>query len=271
MTTTSTSPTSSSSPILDGVPTGEALDVLPADLGPGVRAGFTGRSGGVSTGPYRGLNLGGRVGDDPAAVARNRERLQAWAGVPVRFVRQVHGTGVVVVDLDAGQDEDEDGEPEIEADAVVVPGSGQAAGVLVADCLPVLLADPAAGVVAAAHAGRRGLVAGVLRSVVGAMSGAGARPERIRAVIGPAAGPCCYEVPEAMRAEVSAELPAAWSSTTWGTPSLDLRAGAVQALEGLGVTGVLLAGGCTIEDGTRYSYRRSATTGRFAGVVRLLP
>jgi YfiH family protein len=144
-------------------------------------------------------------------------------------------------------------------------------GVLVADCLPVLLADPAARVVAVAHAGRRGLLAGVLPRVVAAMAALGAQPAGIRASVGPAAGGCCYEVPAQMQEEAVASVPELLATTSWGTPSLDLRAGAVAQLRGLGLSAVTTAGGCTIEDESFYSYRRSGRTGRFAGVVVLTP
>jgi hypothetical protein len=247
----------------------EPLTVLPADLGPGVRAGFTTRAGGVSTGDHSGLDLALHVGDDPGAVAGNRERLAAWAGGGVRFARQVHGTTVTTV-TDQGPDAAGAG-PEPEADALVTATAGVPIGVLVADCLPVLLADPDSRVAAAAHAGRRGLLAGVLPRVVEAMTAAGARPEAIRAVVGPAAGGCCYEVPAPMQAEAVAAMPQLRATTTWGTPSLDLRAGAVAQLRGLGLGAVATAGGCTIEDESFYSYRRAQVTGRFAGVVVLAP
>jgi YfiH family protein len=242
------------------------VQVLAVDLGPGVRAGFTRRPGGVSTGRYEGLNLGLHVGDAAADVAANRELAAAWAGGPVTFPRQVHGTDVLVVG---------DGDPETAADAVVAAAPGAAVGVLVADCVPVLLADAGAGVVGAAHAGRKGLVAGVVEAALEAMERLGARRTEVRAAIGPAAGACCYEVPAEMRAEVGAVRPAAPATTTWGTPSLDLRGGCAAVLREAGVADVVIVGGCTIEDADSYSYRRAAgnggVTGRFAGIVRVLP
>jgi len=241
------------------------ITVLPADLGPGVRAGFTTRVGGVSTGAWEGLDLGLHVGDDAEAVRRNRERLAAWAGAPVRFGRQVHGTVARVVragdaDLDAS-----------EADALVTAERGVPVGVLVADCVPVLLADAEAGVAGAVHAGRRGLLAGVLSRALDAMASLGADPARVRAAVGPAAGACCYEVPAELAEEAASVRPELRGTTTWGTPSLDLRAGAEAELRHGGVAHVALVGGCTIEDADLYSYRRGQVTGRFAGVVTLLP
>ena len=263
----------------------EPLTVLPADLGPGVRAAFTTRTGGVSVGPHAGLDLALHVGDDPGAVAENRRLLAAWAGAPVRFARQVHGTDVVTVPPegvpagDADRDRDDrnrhpddagdGGEPV--ADALVTAHVGVPVAVLVADCLPVLLADPDARVAGVAHAGRRGLLAGVVPRVVEAMTTLGARPGSIRASVGPAAGGCCYEVPAEMAEEAVAAVPQVRATTTWGTPSLDLRAGAVAQLRALGVAAVTTVGGCTIEDDSFYSYRRSQRTGRFAGVVVLTP
>jgi len=243
--------------------------VLPADLGPGVVAGFTTRAGGVSRGPWEGLDLGLHVGDDPADVGRNRALLGEWAGAPVGFARQVHGTRVEVVDdlPEPGRSGDlfaADG-----CDALVTARAAVPLGVLVADCVPVLLADPQAGVVATAHAGRRGLLDGVLQATVRRMVGLGARPASVRAALGPCAGPCCYEVPPDMRAHACALLPALHATTQAGTPSLDLRAGCREALASVGVGRVDDVGGCTVEDPDLYSYRRAAVTGRFAGVVRL--
>ena len=242
------------------------IQVLAADLGPGVRAGFTRRPGGSSAGPYAGLNLALHVGDRPADVAANREVLAAWIGAPVTFPNQVHGTAVLVVGEGA-----ESGDPAEPADAVVTGVPGAAVGVLVADCVPVLLADAEAGVAGAAHAGRKGFVAGVLEAALEAMEKLGARRSAIRAAVGPAAGPCCYEVPAEMRADVGAVRPAAPATTLWGTPSLDLPGGCVALLREAGVASVATVGGCTIEDDGVYSYRRNGVTGRFAGVVRIEP
>ena len=255
----------------------DVLPVLAVDLGPGVRAGFTTRAGGVSQGPWAGLDLGVAVGDEPGAVRHNRALLAGWAGAPVRFGRQVHGTavarvaGVARLADAAGAAADGDVVQEPEADALLTTERGVPLGVLVADCVPVLLADAQAGVVATAHAGRRGLLAGVLPRVVEAMVAAGARPEGIRAAVGPAAGGCCYEVPAEMRAQACARRPELRATTSWGTPSLDLRAGAVADLTAAGLAGIDLVGGCTVESDELYSYRRSHVTGRFAGVVTLLP
>ena len=251
------------------------IQVLAADLGPRVRAGFTRRPGGGSAGPYAGLNLALHVGDEPAAVAANRELLAAWAGGPVTFPHQVHGTDVLVVggpgELGGSAERGGSGDSSEPADAVVTAVPGTAVGVLVADCVPVLLADAEAGVAGAAHAGRKGYVAGVVEAALEAMEKLGARRAAIRAAVGPAAGPCCYEVPAAMRADVGAVRPDAPAETLWGTPSLDLPGGCVALLRAAGVASVVTVGGCTIEDDDSYSYRRNGVTGRFAGVVRIEP
>ena len=246
--------------------------LLPVDLGAGVVAGFTVRAGGVSGGAWAGLDLGLHVGDDPAHVAANRRLLAEAFGAPVVFARQVHGVRVATI---PGHPPSADpfgtdlGEQDGGRDALVTPRPGTALGVLVADCVPVLLADPDAAVVGTAHAGRPGLLAGVLDAVVEAMVAAGARPERLRVALGPSAGGCCYEVPAAMQEEACAIVPAARARTTWGTPSLDLRAGCRAVLAAHGVRRVTLVGGCTIEDERVYSYRRARVTGRFAGAVMM--
>ena len=242
------------------------LQLLPAGL-PAPAAGFfTGRSGGASAAPYDALNLGSHVGDRPEAVADNRARLAAAAGLPeaaLVVMQQVHGADVAVVDRPVP-----DGVPAVDALVTATPGLGLV--VLAADCLPVLLADPAAGVVAVAHAGRQGLVAGVLQAVVGAMADLGARPGRTSAVIGPAACGRCYEVPLELADAVAAVVPASRSTTRTGTPAVDLVAGARAVLQDAGVGAVSELGGCTIEQPDRwFSYRRSGVTGRHAGLVRL--
>ncbi|MBW8481024.1 peptidoglycan editing factor PgeF [Actinomadura parmotrematis] len=234
-------------------------------LGAGVGAGFTGRAGGVSGAPYTGLNLGGAVGDDPAAVAGNRARAAAALGVdPGRTVwmRQVHGADVAEVDAPfAGE------APGV--DAVVTAAPGVALAVLVADCAPVLLADPVARVVGAAHSGRPGTAAGVVPALVERMAALGADPARIAAAIGPAACGSCYEVPEAMREEVAALVPETRATTRRGTPGLDIRAGIAGQLARAGVRDVRIDLRCTIETPDLYSYRRDGRTGRFAGYVWL--
>ncbi|MCQ0020416.1 peptidoglycan editing factor PgeF [Actinomadura madurae] len=232
-------------------------------LGGGVGAGFTARAGRRERAPYDSLNLGGAVGDDPAAVSANRRRAAAALGAdPERtvFMRQVHGADVAHATS-----------PDLpgEADAVVTTVPGLALAVLVADCAPVLLADPVAGVVGAAHSGRPGTAAGVVPALVKAMRERGAEPARMTAAIGPAACGRCYEVPAAMRDEVAAAVPAAYATTARGTPGLDIRAGVAEQLAAAGVGRVETDPRCTIEDPGLFSYRREGRTGRFAGYVWL--
>jgi YfiH family protein len=232
----------------------------------GAHFAFTDRWGGVSAVPYEELNLGGAVGDDPEAVRTNRELVAKSLGLDaagVVWMNQVHGAEVAVVDEPWGD------RPVPEADAVVTTRRGLALAVLTADCTPVLLADPVAGVVAAAHAGRPGMVAGVVPAAVRAMTELGAEPGRIVARTGPAVCGRCYEVPEAMRAEVAAVEPAAHSETSWGTPAVDVTAGVHAQLERLGVHDREQSPVCTLESGDHFSYRRDRTTGRLAGYVWL--
>ncbi|MYU21557.1 peptidoglycan editing factor PgeF [Streptomyces sp. SID8352] len=232
----------------------------------GAHFGFTDRWGGVSAVPYEELNLGGAVGDDPAAVTANRDRAARSLGLdPVRVVwmHQVHGADTVVVDAPWGD------HPVPPADAVVTAERGLALAVLTADCVPVLLADPVAGVAAAAHAGRPGLAAGVVPAAVRAMTELGADPARIVARTGPAVCGRCYEVPEEMRAEVSAVEPAAYAETGRGTPALDVGAGVHAQLARLGVGDRSRSPVCTLESQDHFSYRRDRATGRLAGYVWL--
>jgi YfiH family protein len=232
----------------------------------GAHFAFTDRWGGVSAVPYEELNLGGAVGDDPDAVRTNRELAAKSLGLDpalVVWMNQVHGPDVAVVDgpwLSA----------EIPSvDAVVTARRGLALAVLTADCTPVLLADPVAGIAAAAHAGRPGMVAGVVPAAVRAMVELGAEPERIVARTGPAVCGRCYEVPDEMRAEVAAIEPAAYAETSWGTPAVDVTAGVHAQLERLGVCDRAQSPVCTLESDDHFSYRRDRTTGRLAGYVWL--
>ena len=220
-----------------------------ADILPGVSAAFTDAQAG---------NLALHVGDDPAAVHMRRERLEHSIGLAsrsLRFMNQVHGTTVALMDAET---------PAPEADAMVSRGLPLA--VMVADCIPVLLAgESGAGpVLAAVHAGRPGIAQGVIPAAVDTMASLGAT--RIRAWLGPSICGACYEVPAALRDEVAAAVPATRSTTSWGTPALDLPAGARSQLEAAGVD-VEYTGGCTLETETLYSYRRNPTTGRFAGLL----
>jgi hypothetical protein len=181
----------------------------------------------------------------------------------VVFLDQRHGVEVAVVEecVPAAHS----------ADAVVTATPGVAVAVVVADCVPVLLADTAAGVVAAAHAGRLGLAAGILPATLAAMARLGAAPATTVAVVGPAICGGCYEVPAGMRDAVAAVVPRSRSKSRSGTPSLDLPAGAEAMLAGAGVATVRRVAACTLEDERFYSFRRDRRTGRFAAAVRLDP
>ena len=225
----------------------------------------TDRRGGRSASPYDSFNLGDHVGDDPAAVAANRERLAGELGVPVGqllWMTQVHGTGVAIV-------EDADENPVADVDALVTSTPGLVLCVLAADCVPVLLADPVAGVVAAVHAGREGVRRGVVPAALAAMTRLGSRPQDVEALLGPAVCGLDYEVPATMQAEVARVAPAGAVRTRQGTPGLDLRAGIAEVLKGAGVRQVVHDPRCTVEDPRLFSHRRDGVTGRQAGVVWL--
>jgi len=231
----------------------------------GARYAFTDRYGGASAPPYDELNLGDHVGDDPDAVAENRSRLAAAVDLdPGRLVlmQQVHGRAVAVVG--AAQ---QPGEPLPVADALVTDVAGLGLVVLVADCVPVLLAARRSDVVGVAHAGRRGVLAGVVPATVAAMRDLGARPDRMVAVVGPAVCGRCYQVPPEMADEVVAAEPATRATSSAGGPGLDLRAGVVAQLLAAGVRSIEADPWCTVESPDLYSHRRDGVTGRFAGVV----
>lgn len=229
---------------------------------PRVRVGFTDRGGGVSRGDFEGLNLGGAVGDDPAAVSANRAEVASAFGVtPDRLVlmRQVHGSDVHVVDGPWPADVPP-------GDGVVTTVPGLLLGVLVADCVPVVLVDDTAAVAGAAHAGRQGLVDGVIPATVSAMRDLGATS--IRAVVGPSICGRCYEVEPGLRDEAHAIAPAAAAVSWTGTAAIDVAAGVVTQLGDAGIPVTWLPG-CTRESARLYSYRRQPRTGRFGGFVML--
>lgn len=200
-------------------------------------------------------------GTDPVASLR-RVTESFGDGATVVGMRQVHGSDVVTIDADW------DG-GEIEADGLVTDRDDLVLLVRVADCLPVLLADPDTGVVGVAHAGRTGMVHGVVPHTVEAMHALGARD--VRAWLGPRACGACYEVPAAMQEQVRAQVPESASTTAWGTPALDIAAGVRAQLDRAGVTWTDV-GGCTIEDESWWSHRRQgAAAGRIGGLVRRCP
>lgn len=226
------------------------------------RVAFTDRHGGVSSTPFESLNLGFRAGDDPEAVERNFGRVADGLGLQPNSIvsmRQVHGGDTSFVSAAPATPPT--------ADGLITNEPGLALCVRVADCAPVLLADQSVGVVGCAHAGRVGLAAGVVPSIVAAMRELGA--DQITAFVGPHVCGSCYEVPAALRAEVAAVVPQAYSTTSWGTPALDLGAGVRSQLVAAACE-VVETGGCTMESSDLFSYRREGRrSGRQAGLVSL--
>ena len=233
-----------------------------------VRAFMTTRSGGVSRPPYNSFNPAGHVGDDPEAVAENRRRLRQWLPAEPLWLNQVHGCEVVTPPFAKGG-----GTPPT-ADAAVAFQPNEVRAVLTADCLPVLFCDDAGTVVAAAHAGWRGLAGGVLEATVAAMR---LPPERILAWLGAAIGPAAFEVGgEVREAFISQhsltgiafrpalpgtldEAPKKWLA--------DLYALARIRLAAIGVDRVYGGGLCTFNDPRFFSYRREPRSGRMASVI----
>ncbi|WP_372018702.1 peptidoglycan editing factor PgeF [Pseudoxanthomonas sp. 10H] len=253
--------------------TSGAHGLLPADwpAPPGVVAFTTVRHGaGHSAAPFDTFNLGARSGDDPQAVAGNREALVRLAGLPSppHWLRQVHGTGVLRFEAPARSASAIDDEPE--ADAAVTATPRVVLAILTADCLPVVFAAADGSEVGAAHAGWRGLATGALEATVAAMR---TPPRHLLAWLGPAAGPLAYEVGAEVREAFVAGDPAAqeaFASTRPGHWRVDLYALARRRLQAAGVRADAIHGGglCTIGDAGRfYSHRRDPRTGRMATLV----
>ncbi len=239
------------------------MDILRSHLLSSFPHGFTTRDGGVSPAPWDSLNLGRSVGDDPARVAENWRRLEAATGLGFARVRQVHGTRVVHLAAPT--------EPVEEADAVISTAAGLAACVSVADCVPVLLADPGSGAVVAVHAGWRGTIARASHAAVRALAGlVGGQPGQLLAAIGPSIGPCCYEVSADLAARFAGEIgPVVRNSP--GNTRLDLweanRRLLVEA--GLRADKVEVVGRCTsCDSGSFFSHRRDrGRTGRHVAFI----
>jgi hypothetical protein len=232
-----------------------------------VRRVVTTRAGGASRPPYDTFNLGDHVGDDEGNVYANRKRLAAELGLAedkLAWMEQVHGRTATTVDGSETHAAEA-------TDALVTATPGVALVVLVADCVPILLADAEAGVVSAVHAGRVGMRVGVVPAAVAAMREAGAEPARIEALLGPAICGDCYEVPAEMAADVEKHVPGSACKTRKGTPGLDLRAGLWRQLADLGIGKIGVDPRCTNEDKTLFSYRRDGTTGRIAGITWIDP
>jgi len=240
------------------------IDFLEADwpAPANVRTLLTTRAGGVSVGPYARLNLADHVGDDQAAVATNRARLRAVLPAEPLWLEQVHGTRVLCAD-DAREDDRR-------ADASVTRQAGRVLAILTADCLPVLFCDRAGSVVAAAHAGWRGLAAGVLKATVEAMA---CPPDELLAFLGPAIAGDAYQVGEEVRAAfLAADLAAAaaFSADGAGHWRCDLYALARLRLARIGLTEVHGGRYCTFSDAEHFfSYRRTSRCGRQASLIWL--
>lgn len=220
---------------------------------------FTDRYGGVSAAPFAELNLAVSGADDESAKARNHALLMADFAPQDRLadLYQVHGD--LVVDAVPGR--------RPEADGIVTTTPGITLMVRAADCVPVLLAG--SGVIGAAHAGRKGMAAGVVPRTVERMRELGA--DAITAWVGPSICGACYEVPAHMRDEVAEVEPTSAATTRNGTPAIDVAAGVRAQLERAGVT-VAYIGGCTLESSDLYSFRRDGeSAGRLAGVIRVRP
>lgn len=229
-----------------------------------VHALITTRGGGVSSGPYASFNMGAGSGDDIAAVKENRARLRSQLPADPVWLKQVHGIAVADADALAGRAD------EIEADAAVARRSGTVCAVMIADCLPVLLADAEGAVVGAVHAGWRGLAAGVIENTVAAMKVA---PSKIFAYLGPCISGAVYEVGadvrEAMLAR-DAAADAAFVPKSRGKWLADLPLLARQRLlrAGLDAGSIFSSGLCTLSDSQRfYSYRRDGPSGRMAALI----
>lgn len=227
-----------------------------------VRAAFTLRTGGVSSPPFQSLNVGAHVGDDARAVTENRRLLRAALNVPVEpaWIEQVHG--IEVLDLDAAPRQT------ATADAVLTRGTGHVCAVQVADCLAVLLTARDGSAVAAAHAGWRGLAAGVLEATVTSLA---VEPVQLIAWLGPAIGPAHFEVGEEVRSAFVAHDPAAaaaFIANARGRWQCDLPGLARGRLAALGVAAVFGGGWCTYADASRFfSFRRDGRCGRMAALI----
>jgi polyphenol oxidase len=225
----------------------------------------THRRGGVSGGPYESLNLGDHVGDDRSAVRESRRRVFEPEGVRPVFLSQVHGTRVVDAAAVVGEEE---------ADGSVCREEGVACVVMTADCLPVVLWSKSFEVVAAAHAGWRGLVDGVIEATVQAM---GVNPEELVAWLGPCIGPERFEVGPEVREQFLARDPeadACFGASPWHPQErfvADLQGLARQRLARLGVMEIRGEERCTYSEEEFFSYRRDGVTGRMATAVWIEP
>jgi len=240
---------------------------------PDVRHAFFGREGGLSTGLFSSLNLSESVGDEPAVVDDNRKLVTAALGLEphrLALLKQTHSARVVTL---TGPHSG----PRIEADALVTARTGIALGILTADCTPILLADPLAGVIGAVHAGWRGAADNIIGTAVQAMVELGAEPPRMVAAIGPTISGANYEVGEQFMANFLALHPDSdhrFSQPRDGKAHFDLPGFVADQLQAAGIHTVDKVGGCTYADPQRYFSHRFAThagtrTGRQIAIIAL--
>ena len=234
--------------------------IVPAWPAPArVRALITTRNGGRSTGPYASMNLGLRVGDDPDIVETNRRLLKMFLPVEPKWLNQVHGTRAVNAESIADP---------VEADASVATSPGCVSVVMVADCLPILITDRIGSIVAVAHAGWRGLAAGIIENTIRAIE---ARPENLLAYLGPAIGPSAFEVGDEVRdafIAIDRTAQAAFRPHGAGKWLADLFLLARQRLAKVGLVNVYGGGQCTYSDPARFfSHRRDRVSGRMAALI----
>lgn len=235
--------------------------LLRLDAGETIAACITTRAGGRSTGALSSLNLSAKAGDDPAAVRANRRRVLDAIAPDARWIQgeQVHGGEVAEVD-DAGD------EPVAGVDALVTGARGLALAILVADCVPVLIVDRARSRIAVAHAGWRGLVAGVLERTVAMLGGSD-----LAAYVGPSIGPCCFEVGDEVAAALTDRFDASVRRPrpdgTDGNPHADLWRASVLALRAAGIGEIGLAAACTRCEPHRWYSHRAGSAGRQALVA----
>ena len=217
---------------------------------------FTDRTGGLSTGAFLSRNVATHVGDDQETVLSNRAALETLLGLPIQYMNQVHGNVVATVGVEISA--------EPTADALVTQSVGIGMAVMVADCIPLLLAS--SQTVAAVHVGRKGLMNEVALAAIHEMRSHDI--SEITAVVGPSICGECYEVSQDIYDDVSKTFPLAASKTRDGGFALDLSRALIDQLQSLGVR-VVDEGRCTVEESNLYSYRRDGVTGRQVGVVWL--
>ena len=217
---------------------------------------FTDRTGGLSTGAFLSRNVATHVGDDHATVLINRSRLESDLAMPIQFMEQVHGNAIATIDGQIVSPPT--------ADALITRNTGIALAVMVADCIPLLLAS--SQTVAAVHVGRKGLMNEVALTAIQEMRSFDST--EISAVVGPSICGQCYEVSQDVYDDVTKSFPLAASKTRDGGFALDLSRALIDQLQSTGVK-VVDEGRCTVEDKNLYSYRRDGVTGRQVGVVWL--